>query len=110
MITKINIDEYRNELEETYKSRPYSWDTHYKLTVIMRKDLKMRGYVSAAKLCRVKYIGVYASDLKRLAKKNEIDAIRVDINGTIKWYYRHEEAISMMEKLPAQAVRSTQEV
>ena len=76
----------------------------------MRKDLKMRGYVSAAKLYRVKYIGVYASDLKRLAKKNEIDAIRVDINDTIKWYYRHEEAISMMEKISAQAVRSTQEV
>lgn len=109
MITEIRIDEYRNELEEMYKSRPYSLDTRYKLIDIMRKDLKMRGYVSAVKLCRVKHIGIYASDLKKLAKKNEIDAIRVDIYGTIKWYYRHEEAISMMEEISLRAERSTQE-
>lgn len=64
-----------------------------------RKRLRAEGYINAVLLSRMPDIGRYASDLKKLAKKNKIDAIRAHMNGTVKWWYKEEEALKFMQEM-----------
>lgn len=96
MISVVHHTDYRDKLPMPVNGKVYN---HYDLLKEMRKDLKNNGFVSSVKLSRMPGIGQYAKLLKREAKKNNLDAIKTESFGTVKWYYRESEAIKVMKEL-----------
>ena len=56
-----------------------------------RKMLKRGGFLSASYLS---VSGFDVNQLKKLAKRGELDAVRCAIGKSIRWYYRERQAVS----------------
>lgn len=70
----------------------FSFD-HKTCLKMARNKLKEDGYISAVELSHLPTIGSYARNLKKFAENGDINAVKANMDGTIKWYYENTTKI-----------------
>lgn len=80
---------------------------YYKQMRLHERHLQQSGYVSAVALSHIQGIGMYATRLKDLARKQKkIDCIKAIMGGSVKYYYKKQQAIFHMKKMAAEDAKN----